>query len=474
MLNSKSKIFASTVFVLLILLTSTPPVEAKYNVLTVPGDYPTIQAAVDAANPRDTIIVHEGTYPEMVTISKPLTVIGRDATVETPGLYGFSIQAPATVSGFKIRPIENGLAHNAGIQFESTSYYGGVASNNEIFSGFSSSGIAVNGPSGITVKNNKVHSSGSGVSSSEVSDITITGNVIDSVAHGIVISGPNTVITNNIINSGPNGAGICVYGKYNNQEQGGSLVLNNNKVVAENYGADIIFTSRCIITENRIEAGNGGICVAIAQSSNVILRGNTLVNPVAQGRGLDMSGCDNVLVSGNKISVVEWGITFGALTSAIITGNEITVGPKIIDDVHYGTYGIVFGGSSNCVISNNLIRGAQYASIWSYSSHDVVIKNNAMTSENTGSILGIRLANDVSKFYVSENIITGAYYYGIGLDTGSNTNTIFRNTITITGNPTGAGIILSLDTFGNLVKNNRISGVNVAIQDDSGLNTIIP
>ncbi len=40
MINSKSKIFVSIVFVLLVFLTSIPPVEAKTNVLKVPGTIP--------------------------------------------------------------------------------------------------------------------------------------------------------------------------------------------------------------------------------------------------------------------------------------------------------------------------------------------------------------------------------------------------------------------------------------------------
>jgi len=46
------------------------------NVIRVPEDYPTIQEAIDAAEPWATIIIAPGTYNESIIIDKPLTIIG--------------------------------------------------------------------------------------------------------------------------------------------------------------------------------------------------------------------------------------------------------------------------------------------------------------------------------------------------------------------------------------------------------------
>jgi parallel beta-helix repeat protein len=50
--------------------------------IIVPNDYPTIQQAINAANPGDTIIVYPGTYPEQILISgkSNLTIVAMDST----------------------------------------------------------------------------------------------------------------------------------------------------------------------------------------------------------------------------------------------------------------------------------------------------------------------------------------------------------------------------------------------------------
>ena len=53
---------------------------AAASTLLVPSQYPTIQAAVNAASPGDTILVGPGVYFEQVSIGKSVTIVGSGAT----------------------------------------------------------------------------------------------------------------------------------------------------------------------------------------------------------------------------------------------------------------------------------------------------------------------------------------------------------------------------------------------------------
>ena len=70
---------------LLMLLVVSIVYEVKFKVkanpktITVPDDYPTIQDAINAANPEDVVYVKAGTYNENIVVDKTLSLIGEDA-----------------------------------------------------------------------------------------------------------------------------------------------------------------------------------------------------------------------------------------------------------------------------------------------------------------------------------------------------------------------------------------------------------
>jgi hypothetical protein len=102
----------------------TEPVPSSFapevNVLEVPRDYATIQAAVDAASPGDIIQVRAGVYNEnVVIVTSGLRLHGSSgAVIDGDGLTGSGILVLGTaaqpvtdveVSGFEVRDFQRGI-----------------------------------------------------------------------------------------------------------------------------------------------------------------------------------------------------------------------------------------------------------------------------------------------------------------------------------------------------------------------------
>ena len=233
------KSLISKIFILLLvvglLFAVAPTKQAQAATITVcntggPCDYTTIQAAISAADPGDTIIVAAGTYNENLYINKALTLLGPNAGISagvTPGtrvseaviqsLTNFySIYASSdnvTIDGFTID----------GASMSPTPYvlgtYGGgnnfVVQNN-IFIGFEA-GIPVytNGTSttyktGLLVKDNSMVNATLGTNGYNfgmwlnATTGTVTGNVVSNYRGGIWVQSSSAIgsatVSGNIFN----------------------------------------------------------------------------------------------------------------------------------------------------------------------------------------------------------------------------------------------------------------------------------
>jgi hypothetical protein len=103
-------LFAS--FIAASVIITTPNVCASPAEIHVPTDYSTIQAAINAANPGDTIIVHDGTYTENLVINKILTIKAASHPIIDGGATGDCISVSANnvvIMGFEIRNGYNGI-----------------------------------------------------------------------------------------------------------------------------------------------------------------------------------------------------------------------------------------------------------------------------------------------------------------------------------------------------------------------------
>jgi parallel beta-helix repeat protein len=108
----------------------TAPIPApQFAMLNVPGEYPTIQAAHDAASSGDTILLQPGVYVEQITISKAITLgslyltTGDESYISTTILDGgnssYTISIPSgaeerpTIQGVTIRNSDDGITPRA-------------------------------------------------------------------------------------------------------------------------------------------------------------------------------------------------------------------------------------------------------------------------------------------------------------------------------------------------------------------------
>ena len=314
----------------------------------VPADYPTIQTAINAANPGDDIIISSGTFTEQITISKSLDIRGSDGTI---------IQAPSTLA-----PDSFGATNVIDIT------------------------------NGATVKISKLTVSGPGPTA------------CGSITAGIFVSGGATLkitkstitdIRDNPASGCQNGVGIFVgrnfYGTTGHADiqdvkvtkyQKGGIVVDNAGSTAEirdnqiswdlaplNIASNGIQVSRgadAIVSDNKI---SGNVCAASSCGSD-------LLNDYQSAGVLLFQSGGGTVVKNNDLSNNDIGIvTYASPSSVKINDNKITqnnnVAAIVLQDGTYkisdnkitgsGTVGIgIIADSVNtfATLDDNKISGA--------------------------------------------------------------------------------------------------------------------
>ena len=280
----------------------------------VPGDYPTIQAAVNASNSGDVVQVAAGTYGDVThqpgngDTTRCAVIMKSGITIDGAGPGQTIINADSLGRGFHCQRVTNATirdltvrrayapVHGAGIFMRDTSSVS--VFNCEIKDCFDGGVIYLNGSSGslnlCTITNN-LSKQGGGVAiedrcSPNVTNCTISGNKAP-VAGGLFIRAfcapriDNCTIANNQLNSA-NGAG------------GGVAVLNSNPT----------FVNTKIL--NNVGDGIGGgieiVDNAVVAMSGCTIQGNSTSASYGPGGGVYLEfsslAMDNCLISRNTIA----------------------------------------------------------------------------------------------------------------------------------------------------------------------------
>ena len=258
----KRKIFSilfTLVLVLSFSLVTAVPVMANTDRL-VPSQYATIQLAIDAADPGDTIIVAAGDYNEVVNIYKSNLVVKSASGAEVTTIVAAS--AVATVDFIGASP-EFGLVENSVLD--------GFTVINEFMGGPFPVVVRFQHASGCVAKNN-----------------VIIGPSTDTVPHmsGVVMSGEHNATINNILEN--------------------STISNCwNGFVVFGPGAD-----GNTIRNNIVEENSNGAWIEY-ETKNTVVQGNDIINNILLGIGIDEQYWNpsvNILINYNNIYGNGFGI----------------------------------------------------------------------------------------------------------------------------------------------------------------------
>ncbi|MFZ2071510.1 MAG: NosD domain-containing protein [Halobacteriota archaeon] len=381
--------------VLFIILAFVSAGCASATTIYVPDNYPTIQAAVNAANPGDTIIVRDGTYTGTVNVNKRLTIHsenGSDSTIVQAGsANGFYVTADyVNISGFTV---ECG-AYKSGIDLHGADHCN--ISNNNVSNNYAAKGVYLVQSSNNLLTSNNISNNWRGIYLDSSSNNLLANNSVNS-NYGdniFMLSSSNNILRNNTV-SGSND-GVNMYSSNGN-------ILTNNNVSNNNYGIWVSFSSNSNITNNTVKS-NTDVGIWLGYSSN-----NTLTNNMLSGNNYNF-GVEGDTISeyvhnidtSNKVNgkpIYYWinredqQIPNDAGFVGIVNSTNITVRDLILIDNYEG---VLFANAKNSRIENVSVSNGRYGIYLFYSSNNT-IKNNTANSNSWDSI---------HMSYSSNNIVT--------------------------------------------------------------------
>lgn len=317
---------------LLIAALGSPPATRAANTINVPEDFPSIQAAINAATPGDTVRVAPGTYLERIRIdAKEITVEssgGPEATT-IDGAVGGTVAIISALPGES--PVLRG--------FTITNGYGSGAAAGGV--------VAAGGPA--IIENNIIRNNYQGGVGVSFADTLVRQNVIadnwnGGAGGGIYVGGSGMAqITGNTItrnSSGQDGGGIALNSAGTPTIAGNTI--SSNSAYGWGGGISLGNQSDARIFNNLI-AGNsagrgGGIGWLVPRgTTGPSAFNNTIVgNTASMGSGVFADGfdvassfIDNVVIGATAQPTIECG-SFNDLNPPIIVFNDVvnTAGPK--------------------------------------------------------------------------------------------------------------------------------------------------
>ena len=427
-------------------LITTLPVNAASKTLTVPDDYSTINAALQAAADGDTIYVKPGTYVEHITIDKAVTLrgSGSGSTIINGGNTATVIVIQhdnVEVSGFTVMYDETPNSPKS-IWMWSTRL----------------AGIHLLGVKQCSVHDNKILDCGGGIWLYNAEQNSITNNYVYRNDYGIRVESSNSnALKNNTVVG--NWAGLSLFSSESNTLRNNALKGNTeNFAVTGDNPSFINYVDSSNIVEGKpiyywigkshqtVPSDAG--CVILLDCTAVDVQGLSLSK---NHDGVVLVNCLNTNVSNNIITQTNSGITTHNCNGGAITYNNI----NCINAINVNGNG--------CYIAHNDIV-ATHLGVGTEGNYQTIIANTVTMTSWDGD-----LVDCVGSYNsVTENWLNGTSYTYSSLE-GTN-NLFYKNTMvncyqlnvnasdSIIANNTLPGIWIKGDS-GIVVCGNRINGI---------------
>ncbi|MBI5869454.1 MAG: right-handed parallel beta-helix repeat-containing protein [Actinobacteria bacterium] len=365
-------------------------ISSEAQILQVPSEYGTIQAAIDAASNGDTVLVADGVYDENITFrGKAITVQSVNGAGST-AIQGTGVNSPVVT-------FASGETANAVLD--------GFVIDNQAAAGNLTRGIYIAGNSSPSIRNctingNYSSANGSGVyitgatSTVTLTDTNVTGNSTTMSGGGIWSNSPlsisrGSVSDNAALNTASAGGGLYLSGSAvmtisgtsiseNSAQWGGGVYSSGPKLtvtgsyIEGNYAthysggglslsggaASAAYISDSYIRGNSAQSDGGGVWISSTTKTtitNCIISGNSAAGTGTTSYGGGVFGSTlttviNSTIGGNYSGKYGGGYSGGGtITNSIIYGNSATTGLQITGSptVSYSDIQGGFTGAAN-------------------------------------------------------------------------------------------------------------------------------
>ena len=361
-----------------------------------PGNHTTIQGAIDAASPGDTVYVYDGTYDEDIAIDKPLTLVGNAAETTVIAGSGSGTTISLTddwinVTGFTIVP--------------NSSYIDAVEVTHARYCNFSGNNVVTDGLFGIwvqyashcTFESNRISNNGSSLALHSSWNITLRNN--EFIGSGISIANDwvdgwtsYDIDTSNKVNGRP-----IIYWK--------NLV---GGIVPPSAGQIILANCTGVIVENQT-ISNTSVGIELGMSTRNVIVDNTITD---SRYGIILSESEGNLIVNNAFH----GNRYGAF---LYESRKNTISYNLFSRNRFGLY--LSQGGSNSISYNTFENNSVGISV--YESWANTMYRNNLVGNNVHAGLSSRFsANDWSENYWDDWLygiprpIKNDYEFGLGPD----------------------------------------------------------